>query len=55
MTEPQDEQIAFLRALWADEICEGCGDNKEPGAPCDTCAEKRELLRQTFPRLHGDS
>lgn len=44
-----------LAGMFAGRVCADCGEDIAPGEPCSACAEKRELLRQAFPQLHGDS
>lgn len=47
------EQLA--RDLLTGRACLECGEPTFPPEPCEACAEKRELLRQVFPELHGDA
>lgn len=53
MTE--DALTDEIRAIHRGERCFDCGEPIERGDPCGACAEKRELLRQAFPKLHGDA
>lgn len=55
MDEPNDAQHQLLADLLTGRRCEDCAEEIAPGQPCETCADKRELLRQAFPLLHGDA
>lgn len=50
-----EDQREFLENLLDGHACMKCGEDLTPGEPCAACAEKRELLRQAFPKLHGDA
>lgn len=53
--EPNDAQRALVLDLITGRACSECAEPIEPGQPCEACADKRELLRQAFPKLHGDA
>ena len=63
MTDEQREYVeALLRPAPVDlgvviggpRRCQECGE-VIGNAACAACAEKQELLRRAFPRLHGDA
>lgn len=45
----------FVRNALLGRACTDCGSDLVPEQPCECCAEKRELLRQVFPQIHGDA
>lgn len=55
MKEPNDAQRQLVADLMAGLRCMECAEPIKPGEPCEACAEKREILRQAFPQLHGDA
>lgn len=55
MTQPSDAQVRLIEDLITGRACAECGESVERGQPCENCADKRELLRQAFPKLHGDA
>ena len=52
---PNETQRQLVADLIAGRRCEVCGEPIQPPEPCEACAEKRELLRQAFPKLYGDA
>lgn len=54
MSEDATEaQLEMIRRTLAGLVCTNCGEDFDDIGRCDTCAEKREILRQVFPQLHG--